>query len=157
MFLFCRSICYKGKRTERHSPRYVYNYHCRCFSSCLLLVYEQGIVPAKAAKMAHKSVTLMTEKLINIKVSLQRTKIIQENISVCCGCTFCLIRSNHGGNTPLTGPACGLWFSVFFHTEENTQPPIGLRSYKQRTCELLFQSERSIVFTFKTFRSLLST
>lgn len=30
----------------------------------------QGIVPAKAAKMAAKSVTLMTEKLINIKVSL---------------------------------------------------------------------------------------
>lgn len=28
----------------------------------------QGIVPAKAAKMAAKSVTLMTEKLINIKV-----------------------------------------------------------------------------------------
>lgn len=29
---------------------------------------QQGIVPAKAAKMAAKSVTLMTEKLINIKV-----------------------------------------------------------------------------------------
>lgn len=28
----------------------------------------KGIVPAKAAKMAAKSVTLMTEKLINIKV-----------------------------------------------------------------------------------------
>lgn len=30
----------------------------------------QGIVPAKAAKMAAKSVTLMTEKLINIKVHI---------------------------------------------------------------------------------------
>lgn len=35
---------------------------------CVCLWF-QGIVPAKAAKMAHKSVTLMTEKLINIKVS----------------------------------------------------------------------------------------
>ncbi|CAM9479727.1 unnamed protein product [Scytosiphon promiscuus] len=32
----------------------------------------QGIVPAKAAKMAHKSVTLMTEKLINIKEVFSR-------------------------------------------------------------------------------------
>ena len=33
-----------------------------------LLAFLKGIVPAKAAKMAAKSVTLMTEKLINIKV-----------------------------------------------------------------------------------------
>lgn len=35
---------------------------------CVVPMVGKGIVPAKAAKMAEKSVTLMTEKLINIKV-----------------------------------------------------------------------------------------
>lgn len=39
--------------------------------SCLVAPFcagWQGIIPAKAAKMAAKSVKLMTDKLINIKV-----------------------------------------------------------------------------------------
>lgn len=52
----------------RHENLRQVDFFVFCAVRCFVL---QGIVPAKAAKMAHKSVTLMTEKLINIKVSLR--------------------------------------------------------------------------------------